>query len=205
MWHMALSTSSKRGAPDPVDRFAQWYAKAAEVGIDRHNAMTLATAGSGGAPSARIVLLKSFDDDGFVFFTNYESRKGRELAMNPRAALMFWWRELGLQVRIEGRVQRVAAEESDAYFESRPRGHQLGAWASRQSRRIAARGALSAAFAKIRAMYRGKPIPRPAHWGGFRLVPTTFEFWTQRDNRLHERVVYKRGPRRQWRTQQIAP
>lgn len=185
--------------------FGEWYAKAEESGINLSNAMTLATANRSGAPSARIVLLKSFDEDGFVFFTNYESRKGRELALNPRAALMFWWGALGLQVRIEGRVQRVDPEESDAYFESRPRGRQLGAWASRQSRRIPGRGALNAAFAKVRALYRGKPVPRPAYWGGFRLEPTTFEFWKLRENRLHERVVYKRGRGKQWRTQQISP
>jgi len=200
-----VSSGAKRKAHDPVEHFGRWYAKVEEAGINLPNAMTLATAGSGGAPSARIVLLKSFDEGGFIFFTNYESRKGRELALNPRAALMFWWRELGLQVRIEGRVQRVASEESDAYFESRPRGHQLGAWASRQSRRIAGRGALNEAFAKIRAAYRGKSIPRPPYWGGFRLVPTTFEFWKLRENRLHERVIYKRGAGKQWRTQQISP
>lgn len=197
---MRAAEDELRGA-----HFGRWYAKAEEAGINLPNAMTLATSKRSGAPSARIVLLKAFDEDGFVFFTNYESRKGRELALNPRAALMFWWRELGLQVRIEGRVQRVTPGESDAYFESRPRGHQLGAWASRQSRRIPGPSALSAAFAKMRAAYHGKPIPRPSYWGGFRLDPITFEFWKLRENRLHERVVYKRGPGKQWRIHQISP
>jgi pyridoxamine 5'-phosphate oxidase len=171
--------------PDPLRQFRSWFEEAAS---DR---VVLATASPGGAPSARMVLLKSADERGFVFHTNYESRKGRELAANPRGALLFYWPDLERQVRVEGSVERVSREESEAYFRTRPRGGQLAAWASNQSEPIESREALDRRFAELEAEYSNE-VPLPPHWGGFRLLPETYEFWQHQDDRLHDRFRYRR-------------
>ena len=190
---------------DPIVQFQHWYAAARAAPIDKPDAATLATADAQGHPAARIVLLKDVDAQGFVFYTNYQSRKGRELAQNPWAALVFFWDPLARQVRIEGQVSRVSDAESDAYFTTRPRGSQLGAWASAQSEVVAKREHLEQAMARLSAEYEGKPVPRPGHWGGYRLYPQDIEFWQGRDNRLHDRLHYHREPAGQWSRQRLAP
>lgn len=191
---------------DPFVRFAAWYAEAEKATPEDPNAMVLSTVGPDGAPSARVVLLKSFDAGGFVFYTNTRSRKGRELAANPLAALTFHFRPLGRQVRIEGPVTPVAAEEADAYFASRPRGAQVGAWASDQSAPLSGRPALEARVAEVEARFRDGAVPRPPHWSGYRLVPSCIEFWTGRDNRLHERELFQRtSPEGAWTVQLLYP
>ena len=167
--------------------------------------MTLATAGADCRPSARLVLLKGFDASGFVFYTNYESRKARELAANPWAALVFFWPQLARQVRIEGRVEPVAPHESDAYFHSRPRGSQLGAWASHQSQVISSRAVLDQRMQELTAAYQARPVPRPPYWGGYRLAPTLVEFWQGRPNRLHDRLRYRRLEDGGWLIERLAP
>jgi pyridoxamine 5'-phosphate oxidase len=189
---------------DPVARFARWFRAAKAAGLAEPHAMTLATATADGRPSARMVLLKGFDDCGFVFYSNYRSRKGRELHVNPRAALVFYWHPLRRQVRIEGRVRLVSAKESDAYFASRPRGSQLGAAVSPQSRVIPDRGALESALITLSRETRGMPVPRPTHWGGYRLIPESLEFWEQRENRLHDRLRFRRV-RAKWVRERLAP
>ena len=174
--------------------------------IPEPNAMTLATATPEGSPSARIVLLKAFDERGFVFFTDYRSRKGAELEANPRAALVFYWAELERQVRIEGEVSIVAPAESDAYYASRPRPSRVGAWASPQSRVIPDRGWLEREYNAVQQRFAGDPdsIPRPPHWGGYRLLPSTFEFWQGRQSRLHDRIRYRLEDA-SWRVERLAP
>jgi pyridoxamine 5'-phosphate oxidase len=167
--------------------------------------MTLATATRDGRPSARLVLLKGFDADGFVFFTNYQSRKGEELAENPYAALVFWWAELGRQVRIEGPVERVSDEESDEYFRTRPREARIGAVASDQSRVLPDRATLEARVANVEAELAGRDVPRPAHWGGYRVRPETFEFWQGRENRLHDRLRFRRASDGSWTVERLYP
>jgi pyridoxamine 5'-phosphate oxidase len=166
--------------------------------------MTLATAGTDGQPSARIVLLKSFDDRGFVFYTNYQSRKGQELAENPRASLLFYWPQLWRQVRIEGVVEKTSAAESEAYFQSRPLGSKLGAWASNQSQVVDQRETLEARFAELQMRF-GEDIPRPEHWGGYRLKPNSIEFWQGRDNRLHDRLRYRLQESGVWLIERLGP
>ena len=175
---------------DPLRQFAAWFDDAGAAGVRAPEAMALATAAADGSPSVRMVLLKGFDEHGFVFFTGYESRKGTELAANPTAALLFHWDPLGRQVRIEGPVERVSAAESDAYFASRPRGAQISASVSPQSRVVESRASLEEAAAELET--RGGELPRPTTWGGFRLAPETFEFWQHRANRLHDRLRYRR-------------
>jgi pyridoxamine 5'-phosphate oxidase len=166
--------------------------------------MTLATSTEDGRPSARIVLLKGFDASGIVFYTNYESRKGRELEENPRAALVFYWQPMKRQVRIEGKVEKASAEESDAYFQSRPVGARLGAWASRQSETVKSRRALETRFEEFAKRFR-EEVPRPQHWGGYRLRPTEVEFWQGRANRLHDRIRYRLQKDGSWRMERLAP
>ncbi len=177
---------------DPIRQFQEWFDAAMSAGLKEPNAMTLATATRDGRPSARMVLLKGFDERGFVFFTNYESRKGRELTANPYAALVLYWEPLGRQVRISGRVSKVTAAESDAYFASRPLGSRFSAAVSRQSRPIASRAELKARLERLKAQYPEKGPPRPKEWGGFRVRPDEIEFWEQGEFRLHDRVRYRR-------------
>jgi pyridoxamine 5'-phosphate oxidase len=188
--------------PDPLRQFAAWFEEAGAAGVRAPEAMAIATAGADGRPSVRMVLLKGYDERGFVFFTGYESRKGGELAANPRAALLFYWDPLGRQVRIEGPVERVAEAESDAYFASRPRGAQISASVSPQSRVVESRAALEAVAAELEA--RGGELPRPPTWGGFRLAPETYEFWQHRANRLHDRLRYRREGGR-WVIERLGP
>jgi len=189
---------------NPVHRFQEWFREAEQAGVEVPEAMTLATAAADGAPSARMVLLKGADDEGFVFYSGYVSRKAGELEQNPRAALVFYWRPLGRQIRVEGRVERVSEGESAAYFATRPRGSQLAAWASQQSHPLESREKLERRYAELEQEYAGREVPRPSHWGGFRLRPEAFEFWEHRENRLHDRMCYTRA-REGWRVERLAP
>lgn len=190
---------------DPIAQFAAWLAQAQAADLAEPTAMTLATATPEGRPSARIVLLKGVDADGFLFFTNYTSRKGQELAQNPHAALVFWWSLLERQVRAEGCVEHLAAADSDAYHRRRPRGSQLGAWASPQSGVVAGRYVLEDSLEAASARFEGAAVPRPTHWGGFRLRPTAVEFWQGRPNRLHDRLRYHRTDAGTWHLERLAP
>ena len=191
--------------PDPIGQFRRWFDEAFAAGLHEPNAMTLATATTDGRPSARVVLLKGLDERGFVFYTSYEGRKSRELETNPYAALVFYWGELERQVRIEGRVSYVSEEESDAYFAGRPRGSQLGAWVSEQSRPIEDRDALEERLRELEAEYEGRKVPRPPFWGGYRVEPEVIEFWQGRENRLHDRLIYRRSESGGWRRERLQP
>ena len=184
--------SERDAASDPIELFTRWFDEAVAAAIPEPNAMTLATVDAAGRPTARIVLMKGVDARGVVFHTNYDSRKGRDLAANPRAALLFFWVGLERQVRIDGAAERVSAEDSDAYFAARPRGSQISAWASPQSARVADRAWLEARVAEFEARFASGAVPRPPNWGGMRVVPDRFEFWQGRTSRLHDRLVWSR-------------
>ncbi len=190
--------------PDPIQQFAFWFRQAVDAQMPEPNAMSLATVGGDGRPSLRIVLLKDFDERGFTFYTNYKSRKGEDLLKNPQAAITFHWVELERQVRIEGRVERVAGEESDAYFNIRPVKSRIGALASAQSRPIGSREQLEQQFEEASAKFGDSP-PRPAHWGGYRLSPDWMEFWQGRRSRLHDRIVYTRAGDGRWTRERLQP
>lgn len=191
---------------DPVEQYRQWFAQALEVGITEPNAMTLATVTAGGTPAARIVLLKGVEAGGFVFYTNYDSHKGEELAVNPNAALVFWWESLFRQVRIEGKVEKVSSRVSEAYFQSRPKGSQIGAWASPQSRTIPGREFLDARVESLEKQYAGEEVlPLPENWGGYFVRPVMIEFWQGQTNRLHDRLRYSRLPEGDWKLERLAP
>jgi pyridoxamine 5'-phosphate oxidase len=194
----------RHSAADPLQQFALWLEQALKSELPEPNAMTVATVGADGRPSTRVVLIKGFDARGIVWYTNYESRKGCELAGNPFAALQFHWVELERVVRIEGRVEKTGADESDAYFHSRPLDSRLGAWASPQSQVIASRAVLVANAAKAAARHALNP-PRPPYWGGYRLVPDRWEFWQGRKSRLHDRLRYMRQPDGSWLRERLAP
>jgi pyridoxamine 5'-phosphate oxidase len=188
-----------------VRQFARWFDDAARAEVRMPEAAAVATASADGAPSVRMVLVKRFDDTGFVFFTNYDSRKGRELTVNPLAALMFYWDALGRSVRIEGPAARVSADESAAYIRSRPRGSQISALASPQSQVVSSRDVLEQRVASLSAEYAEAELPVPPHWGGFRIEPTVFEFWQHREDRLHDRILYTPLAGGGWRLARLAP
>jgi pyridoxamine 5'-phosphate oxidase len=191
--------------PNPFKQFEKWFEEAMAAHPDEPNAMALATATKDGVPSARMILLKGFDERGFVFFTNYDSQKGRELEQNPQAALVFYWPELAKQVRVTGEVSQVMKEESEAYFQSRPIGSQLGALASHQSQVIPNREVLERRLEELTAEYQNRPIPLPPHWGGYRLSPRAIEFWQGRPNRLHDRLRYTRQANGRWLIERLSP
>lgn len=199
-----ITTMSLADATDPFVQFQTWFAEAEATEVNDANAMSVATVGENGRPSLRILLLKGFDPRGFAFFTNMQSRKGDQLAANAVAALTFHWKSLRRQVRIEGLVEPVTPQEADEYFASRPRGSQIGAWASQQSRPLDKRETLEAAIRDVEARYEGQPVPRPPHWSGYRVVPDYIEFWQDREFRLHDRIVFTRTDG-EWAKQRFYP
>jgi pyridoxamine 5'-phosphate oxidase len=203
-FHAARSLERDDLLNDPIAQFRRWFDEAADAGVPLPNAMGLATADADGRPSVRHVLLRGVDERGFTFFTNQESRKGRQLAENPHAALVFLWKELDRQVEIDGRVEPTTDEESDAYFADRPRGAQLGAWASPQSAVIAGRDELMRGVSETEARFAGGNVTRPPLWGGYRVVPARIEFWQGHEHRLHDRFVYSRSDAG-WRIDRLAP
>lgn len=202
---MKETLEEKIVARDPITQFQQWFDDAVKAGIAMPEAMTLATCTREAKPSARLVLLKQVDDRGFVFFTNYKSVKARDLDGNPFAALVFYWPLLERQVRVEGRVERTSAAESNEYFQTRPRESQIGALASPQSQRIESREVLERRFSDLNELYRERPVERPDHWGGYRLEPAGIEFWKGRPGRLHDRILYERQADGTWSIARLAP
>lgn len=204
--HTKDSLIEANASDDPLDQFTTWFEDAIAAELPEPNAMTLATATPDGKPSARIVLLKEVDADGFVFFTNYQSQKGQQLAANAQAALVLVWLELERQIRIEGQVEQISPAASDAYFHSRPRSSQLGAWASPQSQVVRDRAELEQRLVNLAQQYADAEIPRPDHWGGFRVIPNLIEFWQGRPSRLHDRLCYERPtPDAPWQRDRLAP
>ncbi|MBK1988442.1 pyridoxamine 5'-phosphate oxidase [Sphaerospermopsis aphanizomenoides BCCUSP55] len=197
--------NEKEVDPNPFIQFKFWFEQALAAQLPEPNAMTLATSSPDGKPSARMVLLKNFDERGFVLFTNYNSNKGQEIAANPHAALVFWWAELERQVRILGTVEKISSEESDGYFEMRPPGSRLGAWASNQSEVIPSREILEAQLQEFQRKYENQEVPRPPHWGGFRVIPQEIEFWQGRSSRLHDRLLYTRLNDGGWKIERLSP
>jgi pyridoxamine 5'-phosphate oxidase len=193
------------GDSNPFQQFQVWFQQALDAKLLEPNAMTLATVTAAGKPHARIVLLKGFDERGFAFYTNFQSQKGQELALNPHAALVFLWKDLERQVRVTGKIERVADAEADQYYHSRPLGSQLGAWASPQSEVIPNRQFLVDRLAQFTAQYQDKEIPRPANWGGLRVVPSEIEFWQGRTSRLHDRLRYQLQAAGNWQIDRLAP
>ncbi len=204
MDYMLAALDEETAGTDPIAFFSKWFKEAESARITEINAMTLATADAQNRPHARIVLLKGLDERGFVFFTNYDSAKGQHIAENPNVSLLFFWKELERQVRIDGRIEKVPAEESDIYFHSRPEGSRLGAWASPQSREIPHRNILELNYSKYEAEFSGIQIPRPAHWGGYIVIPERIEFWQGRSSRMHDRILFKRNGS-SWHRSRLAP
>lgn len=203
--YLSATLSEKSVADDPVSQFAKWFAEALDADLYEPNVMTLATASPDGKPSARVLLLKGFDNNGFTFYTNYLSRKGKEIARNPSAAMVFYWAELERQVRIEGHLEKVSKEESERYFHSRPKASQLGAIASQQSQIIPNRGVLENTLHDLEDQYRDKEVPKPSHWGGYILKPQIVEFWQGGAARLHDRIMYKKIDKNSWKIVRLAP
>lgn len=199
-----LSLDEKDIDANPIKQFATWWNEAIESKVEEVNAMTLSTSTKDGKPSARIVLLKGFDERGFVFFTNYQSHKGKEISQNPFAALTFFWKEIERQIRIEGSIEKVSPEESDAYFFSRPEGSRIGAWSSPQSQIIQNRKLLEDSVKEYQSEFKNS-IPRPPHWGGYRVMPQLIEFWQGRTNRLHDRLQYTKTAEGSWKVDRLAP
>ncbi len=189
----------------PYKQFEKWFTEAVKAKVLEPNAMTLATATKTGSPSARIVLLKDFDESGFVFFTNYNSNKGKQIEENPKVALVFFWGDLERQVRIEGDIEKISRQDSEEYFNSRPKGSQIGAHASPQSKVIPNRDFLEENLDNLTNEYFGKEIEKPDHWGGYRVIPNAFEFWQGRPNRLHDRILYSKMADGSWKTERLAP
>ncbi|MBC7744678.1 MAG: pyridoxamine 5'-phosphate oxidase [Flavobacterium sp.] len=199
------SLSEKDVTEDPISQFGKWFNQAISAGLYEPNAMTLATASTDRKPSARIVLLKGFDAKGFVFYSNYLSSKGKEIAKNPVVALVFFWGELERQVRIEGTIEKLSKEESERYFQSRPRGSQIGAVVSQQSQILNSRSELEKKWNEMETEFADKKVPKPAYWGGYLVKPTLIEFWQGRQSRLHDRIVYKKADKQTWKIVRLSP